>query len=135
MANRAPSVNNKTSAYLCTFVQLMQEAALNVFHRLFTDAGPAATVHDPTVSIVLKGNSSLNPTLNEYYASVTATVFPGADTYSAPLASFSGDGKASQPNYTRGGILMAYEAAFAQLANKLLADPQLLARIQGTVRK
>jgi hypothetical protein len=27
---------------------------------------------------------------------------------------------------------MAYEAAFAQIANKLLADPKLRARVQGS---
>ena len=130
-----PQIQMRTAWWSYPDVQLMQQAGLNVFHRLFTDAGPAATVQDPAVTIVLKGNSSLNPTLNEYYASVTATVFPGVDIYAMPLATFSGDGKASQPNYTRSGILMAYEAAFAQLANKLLADTQLRARIQGTGSK
>jgi NAD(P)H-hydrate repair Nnr-like enzyme with NAD(P)H-hydrate epimerase domain len=48
--------------------QLMQQAALNVFHRLFAEAGPAATV------------------------------FAGRDTYAMPLAAFSGTGKTSQPN-------------------------------------
>jgi hypothetical protein len=127
-----PQVQMSSAWFSYPDAQLMQQAALNVFHRLFAEAGPAATVPDPAVTIVLKGNSSLNPTLNEYYANVTATVFAGRDTYAAPLAAFSGAGKASQPNYTRSGILMAYEAAFAQIANKLLADPKFRARVQGT---
>jgi hypothetical protein len=130
-----PQMQMRTAWWSYPDVQLMQQAGLNVFHRLFTDAGPAATVQDPAITIVLKGTSSLNPTLNEYYANVTATVFPGGNTYTAPLAVFSGEGKASQPNYSRAGVLMAYEAAFAQLANKLLADKLLLARIQETGRK
>lgn len=112
-------------------VHLMQQAGLNIFHRVFSDAGPAATVQNPTVTMVLKGRSSLNPTLNEYYASVTATVFAGTNTSGAPIAVLNGEGKASQQNYSRSGVLMAYEAAFAQIANKLLADQQLLARMQA----
>jgi len=130
-----PQFQMRTAWWSYPDVELMQQAGLNIFHRIFSDAGPAATVQDPAVTIVLKGTSSLNPTLNEYYASVTATVFGGADTYSMPLAVFNGDGKASQQNYTRSGVLMAYEAAFAQIGNKLLADPQLLARIQAKGRK
>jgi hypothetical protein len=77
----------------------------------------------------------LNPTLNEYYANATATVFPGADTRGMPIATFNGNGKASQLNYSRSGILEAYEAAFAQIANNLLADKQLLARLQAGAAK
>lgn len=112
--------------------QLMQQAALNVFQKLFCDAGPAATVENPAVTIVLMGDSSLNPTLNEYYANATATVFAGADTHATPIATFNANGKASQSNYSRSGIREAYEAAFAQIANDLLADRQLLARLRAT---
>jgi len=125
-----PQFEMRTAWWTYPDVHLMQQAALNIFHRLFSDAGPAATVQDPAVTIVLKGNSSLNPTLNEYYANVTATVFKGADTYSMPIAVFKGDGKASEQDYSRSGVLMAYEAAFVQVANKLLADRQLLALIE-----
>lgn len=131
--SRMPTVQMRSAWWSYPDVQLMQQAALNVFHRLFSDAGPATTVADPNVTIVLKGDSSLNPTLNEYYANATATVFAGADTYAMPIAVFNGSGKASQTNYSRSGILEAYEAAFAQIANDLLADRQLLARLQAQV--
>jgi hypothetical protein len=62
-------------------------------------------------------------------------VFAGADTYAMPIAAFNGNGKASQANYSRSGILEAYEAAFAQIANHMLADKALLARIQEKGRK
>jgi hypothetical protein len=114
--------------------QLMQQAALNVFHRVFSDAGPAASVQDPAITIVLKGTSSLNPTLAEYYANATATFFSGANTYSAPIAVLQGSGRASQPDYVRSGFLMAYEAAFAQLASQMLADPNLVSRLRGATR-
>jgi hypothetical protein len=48
---------------------------------------------------------------------------------------FNGNGKASQSNYSRTGILEAYEAAFAQIANDMLADKQLLARLQAKAPK
>jgi|SoimicmetaTmtLMB_FD_contig_31_17298260_length_1024_multi_1_in_0_out_0_1 hypothetical protein len=126
-----PQLEMRTAWWTYPDVQLMLQAGFNIFHRVFSDAGPAASVSDPAVTIVLKGTSSLNPTLNEYYANVTATIFRGADTYSPPLAVFKGDGKASAQNYTRSGILMAYEAAFAQIGNKLLADRQLIALIEA----
>jgi hypothetical protein len=129
-----PQVQMRSAWWSYPDVQLMQQAGLNVFHRIFSDAGPAATVEQPTATIVLKGDSSLNPTLNEYYANVTATVFAGADTHAMPLAVFNGSGKASQSNYSRSGILEAYEAAFAQIGNNLLADRQLLDRIKATGR-
>lgn len=114
--------------------QLMQQAALNVFHRVFTDAGPAASVQDPTITVVLKGSSLLNPTLAEYYATATATFFSGANTYAAPIAVLQGSGRASQPDYVRGGFLMAYEAAFAQLASRMLADPNLVSHLRAETR-
>jgi hypothetical protein len=43
--------------------------------------------------------------------------------------------KTSQSNYSRSGILEAYEAAFAQIGNNLLADLQLLERIKTTGRQ
>jgi hypothetical protein len=130
-----PHVQMRTAWWSYPDVQLMQQAALNVFHRMFSDAGPAATLDQPSVTLVLKGDSSLNPTLNEYYANVTVTVFSGADTYAVPIAVFNGSGKASQSNYSRSGILEAYEAAFAQISNDVLADKQLLARIEAKGRK
>ena len=66
---------------------------------------------------------------------MTASVFSGADTRAMPIAVFNGSGKASQSNYSRSGILEAYEAAFAQIANNLLADKQLLARLETKGRK
>lgn len=130
-----PQVQMRTAWWSYPDAQLMQQAGLNVFHRVFSDAGPAATVEQPAATIVLKGDSSLNPTLNEYYANVTASVFSGADTRAMPIAVFNGSGKASQSNYSRSGILEAYEAAFAQIANNLLADKQLLARLETKGRK
>jgi hypothetical protein len=130
-----PQIQMRSAWWSYPDAQLMQQAGLNVFHRLFSDAGPAATVDRPSITIVLKGDSSLNPTLNEYYANATATVFSGADTYAMPIAVFNGNGKASQSNYSRSGILEAYEAAFAQIATDLLADKQLLARFQAKPRK
>jgi hypothetical protein len=132
---RMPQIQMRSAWWSYPDVQLMQQGGLNVFHRMFSDAGPAATVEQPSVTIVLKGDSSLNPTLNEYYANVTATVFSGADIHAMPIAVFNGSGKASQSNYSRSGILEAYEAAFAQIANNLLADQPLLARIQAKGRK
>ncbi len=130
-----PQMQMRSAWWSYPDAQLMQQAGLNIFHRLFSDAGPAATVDRPTITIVLKGDSSLNPTLNEYYANATATVFAGADAYAMPIAAFNGNGKASQSNYSRSGILEAYEAAFAQIANDMLADKQLLARLQAQARK
>lgn len=132
---KMPRVQMRTAWWSYPDAQLMQQAGLNVFHRMFSDAGPATTVEQPNVTIVLTGDSSLNPTLNEYYANVTATVFAGADTLAAPIAVFNGNGKASQSNYTRTGILQAYEAAFAQISRDMLADKQLVARIQEKGRK
>jgi len=126
-----PQIQMRTAWWSYPDAQLMQQAGLNVFHRVFTEAGPASTVDQPSVTIMLKGDSSLNPTLNEYYANVTATVFAGADTYASPVAAFNGSGKASQSNYSRIGILEAYEAAFAQISGDMLADRQLLERIQA----
>jgi hypothetical protein len=130
-----PQVQMQSAWWTYPDAQLMQQAGLNVFHRLFSEAGPPATVDQPSVTIVLKGDSSLNPTLNEYYANATATVFSGADTYAIPIAVFNGNGKVSQSNYSRSGILEAYEAAFAQIANNLLADKTLLTRIQEQGRE
>jgi hypothetical protein len=130
-----PQIQMRTAWWSYPDAQLMQQAGLNVFHRLFSDAGPASTVDRPVITIVLKGDSSLNPTLNEYYANATATVFAGSDTRAMPIAAFNGNGKASQSNYSRSGILEAYEAAFAQIANNLLADKQLLARLRASSAK
>ncbi|MBL8538970.1 MAG: hypothetical protein JNK68_01235 [Betaproteobacteria bacterium] len=129
-----PQVQMRSAWWSYPDAQLMQQAALNVFQKLFSDAGPAATVEGPAITIVLKGDSSLNPTLNEYYANATATVFAGADTHAMPIATFNGNGKASQSNYSRSGIREAYEAAFAQIANDLLADKPLLARLRAKTR-
>ncbi len=115
--------------------QLMQQAALNTFNRVFSDAGPPPTVPQPGGTIVLKGNITLNPTLNEYYAKVTGTLFAGADTYAPPLGVFTGEGKASQPDYARSGVLRAYEAAFEQMSSKMVSDPKVLARIQTKAPK
>lgn len=132
---RMPQIQMRSAWWSYPDAQLMQQAALNVFQKVFSDAGPAATVDRPAITIVLKGDSSLNPTLNEYYANATATVFAGADTNAMPIATFNGNGKASQSNYSRSGIREAYEAAFAQIANDVLADTQLLARLQATAQK
>jgi len=110
--------------------ELMQQAATNVFRQVFAEVGTPERVGAPTVTFQLNGSSSVNPVMSEYYANATATIFQGRNTYVQPIASLSGSGQASQPNFTRGGIAQAYEGAFRQIANQLLADPNLVARLR-----
>jgi hypothetical protein len=110
--------------------ELMQQAATTVFRKVFAEVGAPDRVGAPTVTFQLNGSSSVNPVMSEYYANATATIFQGGNTYVQPIASLSGTGQASQPNFTRDGIAQAYESAFRQIANQLLADPNLVARLR-----
>ena len=110
--------------------ELMQQAAMRVFREIFTEVGVAPSMSAPSVTIRLSGSSSLNPVMTEYYANATATIFPGGDTYIQPLGTHSGSGTASQENFSQGGIALAYEGAFRQIGNRILADPKLLAKIR-----
>jgi hypothetical protein len=111
--------------------ELMQQAAIRMFREAFTEVGTTQSLSEPTVTVVLNGSSSVNPIMNEYYANATATVFPGGDTYTQPLATFSGSGTGSQPNFSQGGIATAYEGAFRQIADRMLANGALLAKLRG----
>jgi hypothetical protein len=111
--------------------ELMQQAAIRMFRDAFTEVGTAQTVNAPTVTVVLNGSSSVNPVMNEYYANATATVFAGGNTYTEPLARFSGSGTGSQPNFSQAGIATAYEGAFRQIADRMLADGALLSKLRG----
>jgi hypothetical protein len=111
--------------------ELMQHAATRVFREMFTEVGTAPGMASPAVTIRLSGSSSVNPVMSEYYANATATVFPGGDTYTSPLGAYSGSGSSGQPNFSQGGIATAYERAFRQIGNRILADPKLLARLRA----
>jgi len=111
--------------------QLMQQAALNVFRQIFTDVGSLESLGAPAITVRLTPNSTLNPLMNQYYANPTATVFPGGDTYTQPIGTYTGSGTSSQMNFTNAGIASAYDAAFRQIGNAMLADSKLLARAQG----
>jgi hypothetical protein len=125
---------------------IIRSLAWKVFRRIFTEVGfgasgcdPALTiwpsVRDPAVTIVLRGNSSNIDGwwLHKSNASVTATVFAGEDTSTAPLATFTGEGAIQQALYTAltSRVTEAYEGAIRQVAYNLLADPQVLAAIQA----
>jgi hypothetical protein len=111
--------------------QLMQQAAIRVFREVFTEVGDAPAMSAPTITVVLNGSSSVNPVMSEYYANATATVFPRGDTYTQPLGTFSGSGTGSQPNFSQAGIAAAYEGAFRQIGNRMLADRALLTQVRG----
>ena len=110
--------------------QLMQEAAARVFSLVFQEVGTQPAMTAPAITLQLNGSSSLNPVMNEYYANATVTVFPGADTAAQPIASIAGAGQASQPNFVQDGIAQAYEGAFRQIAELLLADPHFVASLR-----
>ncbi len=110
--------------------ELMQHAAMRIFREMFTEVGLASSMDSPSVTIRLSGSSSVNPVMSDYYANATATVFPGEDTYTQPLGIYSGSGTASQPNFSQGGIASAYERAFRQIGNRMLADPKLLVNLR-----
>jgi hypothetical protein len=112
----------------------MQREAWGVFSRIFTALRFGANMPDPAVTIVLKGHTVLE-TWPSYdaTATVTATVFLGEDTSTAPLATVTADG-VSSGFFERSRSIrraQAYERALAQVAYKLLADPQLLALIEA----
>lgn len=109
--------------------ELMQHAAIRIFREVFTEVGTAQSMNAPTITVQLNGSSSVNPVMSEYYANVTATVFPGGNTYTEPLGKYSGSGTGSQPNFSQAGIAAAYEGAFRQIGNRMLADRALLAKI------
>lgn len=110
---------------------LMQEAAARVFAQVFQEVGTLPAPGAPAVTLQLHGSSSLNAAMNEYYANVTVRVFSGANTYAQPIASFAGTGQASEPNFVRDGIARAYEGAFRQIVDFLLADPHFVASLRG----
>lgn len=111
--------------------ELMQQAAIRVFREMFTEVGAAQSMTAPTITVRLDGSSSVNPVMSEYYANVTATVFPGGDTYTQPLGTYSGGGTGSQPNFSQTGIASAYEGAFRQIGNRMLGDRGFLAKLAG----
>ncbi len=111
--------------------ELMQQAAIRVFREAFSEVGGAQSLGAPTITVVLNGSSSVNPVMSEYYANATATVFPGGNTYTQPLGTFSGSGTGSQPNFSQAGIAAAYEGAFRQIGNRMLADRGLLTKLKG----
>lgn len=111
--------------------ELMQQAAIRVFREAFSEVGSAQSLAVPTITVVLNGSSSVNPVMSEYYANATATVFPGGNTYTQPLGTFSGSGTGSQPNFSQAGIATAYEAAFRQIGNRMLSDRALLTKMKG----
>ncbi len=110
---------------------LMQQAAIRVLREVFSEVDAAQTLSAPTITVVLNGSSSVNPVMSEYYSNATATVFPGGNTYIQPLGTFSGSGTGSQPNFSQAGIAAAYEGAFRQIGNRMLADRGLLAKLAG----
>ena len=110
---------------------LMGQAGMKVFREMFTEVGAPQSLSAPVITIRLNGYSSVNPVMNEYYGSPTATIFSGSDTYTQPVAVYSGNGTASQPNFERAGISQAYEAAFREIGNRMLADPSLLMKLRG----
>jgi hypothetical protein len=111
--------------------ELMQGSALTVFKQVFEEIGMPPAMTAPAVTLQVNGSSSLNPLLNEYHANAIVTVFPLADLYAQPIASFAGTGRVSQPNFDLDGIAAAYEGAFRQIAEMLLADPHLVAILRG----
>ena len=111
--------------------ELMQQAAIRVFREAFSEVGGAQSLGAPTITVVLNGSSSVNPVMSEYYANATATVFPGGNTYTQPLGTFSGSGTGSEPNFSQAGIAAAYEGAFRQIGNRMLADRGLLTKLKG----
>lgn len=110
--------------------QLMQEAAARVFSLVFQEVETQPATTAPAITLQLNGSSSLNPEMNEYYANATVTVFPGADTAVQPIASIAGAGQASLPSFVQDGIAQAYEGAFRQIVELLLADPHFVASLR-----
>jgi len=113
---------------------LMQQAAEKVFGQIFSEVGALQTIRDPWITLQLHGSSSVNPVLGEYYANASATLFAGGGTDDEPFGSFPGTGQAiltTPPAFAPEGIVRAYEAAFRQVVELLLADPQVLAALQG----
>ncbi len=111
--------------------ELMQQAALRVFRLVFAEVGTPPGMSEPAVTLQLTGSSSVNPVMSEYYANATVTAFPGTNTSVQPIVSVAGTGQASQPNFARAGITQAYEGAFRQVADLLLADPRFIASLRG----
>jgi hypothetical protein len=111
---------------------IMRQAALNVFQRAFREAGPLASNPQPTITLLIKGTSSINPLMGDYYGQVTAVIFPGADISAKPAGEYNSEGKASATIYSTEGVRLAFEAAFTRLANKMLADPQFLEQLRAS---
>jgi hypothetical protein len=116
----------------------MQMEAWGVFSRIFTALRFGANMPDPAVTIVLKGHTVLDAWPSyDATATVTAKVFLGEDTSTAPLATVTADGVSSGHFFSfskeseSSRRAQAYERALGHVAYKLLADPQLLALIQA----
>lgn len=110
---------------------LMQEAAARVFGAMFQEVGTPPAVSGPVVTLQLYGSSSLNAVTNEYYANASVAVFQGGNTTAPPIASVAGTGRAGHPDFVDDGIAQAYEEAFRQIAELLLADPHFVASLAG----
>jgi hypothetical protein len=111
--------------------ELMVQAALQVFGKVFQELAIAPMAAAPVITLQLNGSSSLNPVLSEYHANASVTVFAGADPlYDSPLAFIPGTGQAGEPA-PDDGIRRAYAEAFRRIAEVLLADPYLLAILRG----
>jgi hypothetical protein len=124
--------NSAAGAYLWSYpsAQVMQQAALKVFQRVFGQVGTAPGVQQPAVTLWITGSSLINPAMGDYYGRATATAFSGTDTSGSPIAEYRGEGKASATVYSLVGVQKAFEASFAEIANRMLADPAFLERVR-----
>lgn len=127
------SSTSEYNGYVWSYPQarLMQQAALHVFDRAFTEVGPAWSLQQPTVTLRITGSSSINPLFAEYYGVATVTAFTGSATFGRPVAEYRGEGKASRIIYSIDGVRAAFEAAFTDVANRMLADGGFLERVRA----
>jgi len=109
---------------------VMREEALKLFQRVFSEVGPPASLQTPTVTLVIKGSTLINPLMSNYYGLATVTVFAGADTFARPIGTYSGEGNASAMIYSVAGVHAAFAATFTEIANRMLADPALVERVR-----
>jgi len=52
------------------------------------------------------------------------------DTYTQPIGTYTDSRTSNQMNFTNAGIASAYEAAFRQIGNAMLAHSKLLAGLE-----
>jgi len=126
-------LNSEFNGYVWTapLAPVMQEEAFKLFQRVFSEVGPPASLQAPAVTLVIKGSTLINPLMANYYGLATATVFAGADTFARPIGAYSGEGKASAMIYSVAGVHAAFEATFAEIANRMLADPTFVERVRA----